>query len=91
MWVALAIAVAGEGLRVAAFFTCKSNFTHIVSFRKKESHKLVTNGIYSIFRHPSYTGFYYFSTFSQIFIGNFVTAAINSVVLRYFFNDRINS
>lgn len=76
-------------LRILAFYTAKSNFTHKVSFKKKESHELVTNGIYSVFRHPSYTGFFYYTIASMLLIGNWVSAFLFAMMLSYFFDDRI--
>lgn len=89
MYPALLISIMGESLRIVAFFTCKSNFTHVVRFRKREDHRLVTNGVYSFFRHPSYTGYFYFSVFGQLFIGNFVSCIFFFFVLSKFFNERI--
>ncbi len=85
----LLIAAVGESLRVAAFFTCRHNFTHLVRYRKVPDHKLVTNGVYSIFRHPSYTGYFYFSIGGQILLGNIVSFFSFAYVLSKFFKDRI--
>lgn len=76
-------------LRLLAFYTAKSNFTHKVAFKKKNTHELVTNGVYSFFRHPSYTGFFYFSVASMVMIGNYVSALAYAVTLMFFFQDRI--
>ncbi len=38
--------IIGQYCRIAALFTAKSNFTHLVAYNKKETHKLVKNGIY---------------------------------------------
>lgn len=89
MFPALFVSALGESLRIAAFFTCKSNFTHLVRFKKTKDHTLITNGIYSFFRHPSYTGYFYFSVFSQLFLGNLLTTVLFAVVLRKFFEERI--
>ena len=89
MWIGLAGAVAGEGLRVVAFFTCRSNFTHLVSFRKEKKHELITNGVYSVFRHPAYTGYFYYCVFSQLFLGNFITMVGFFLALTRFFTQRI--
>jgi protein-S-isoprenylcysteine O-methyltransferase len=89
MPVALSVSVVGELLRIAAFFTCRSNFTHVVKSRIDGAHRLITKGVYSFFRHPSYTGYFYFSVFGQIFIGNFISSVLFFVVLSRFFNDRI--
>jgi protein-S-isoprenylcysteine O-methyltransferase len=86
----LLLTTAGEGLRIAAFYTCRSNFTHLVRFRKVEGHELVTNGVYSIFRHPSYTGYFYFSIGGQILLGNVLSLFAFAFVLTRFFNDRID-
>lgn len=79
----------GEGLRITAFFTCKSNFTHIVRYKKDKKHTLITNGVYSFFRHPSYTGYFYFSIGGQLMIGNFISAVAFFAALARFFHKRI--
>lgn len=89
MWPGFVVGVLGETLRIAAFFTCKSNFTHLVRYSKVKGHQLVTNGVYSFFRHPSYTGYFYFVIGGQIFVGNFLSAALSAVTLYRFFKDRI--
>ena len=38
-------------------------FSHVIEDKKRSSHDLVTSGIYSIVRHPSYAGFYWFAVF----------------------------
>jgi protein-S-isoprenylcysteine O-methyltransferase len=76
-------------IRIIAFFTAKSNFTHKVSRSKKAAHKLVTHGIYSILRHPSYTGFFYYTVASMVLIGNWVSAILFGLMLSVFFDDRI--
>jgi protein-S-isoprenylcysteine O-methyltransferase len=90
MFSALVIACSGEALRIIAFFTCKSNFTHLVSYRKSKSHELVTEGVYSVFRHPAYTGYFYFSVFGQIFLGNILSSILFAITLNKFFTDRIH-
>jgi protein-S-isoprenylcysteine O-methyltransferase len=82
---AFAISLISMLIRFLAFFTAKSNFTHQVASSKKENHKLVTNGIYSILRHPSYTGFFYFTIASMILIGNFFCAILFACMLSHFF------
>lgn len=89
MWPALIITILSTILRILAFFTAKSNFTHKVSSTKKYSHALVTNGIYSIFRHPSYTGFFYYTISIMVLIGNFVSAFMFGIMLSIFFEERI--
>lgn len=88
---ALVLTLLAMFLRILAFFTARSNFTHLVSYKKKKGHVLVTHGIYAFFRHPSYTGFYYYAIFSMIMIGNFVSAILFACMLSVFFNARIKS
>ena len=90
MWIALSIAVLGQIIRIIAFFTCRHNFTHLVRYHKNQGHTLVTNGIYSFLRHPAYTGYFYFASFSQVFLGNFVSAILFFCFLVKFFDSRID-
>jgi len=79
----------GEGLRIAAFFTAKNNFTHLIRHSKTAGHQLITNGVYSVFRHPSYTGYFYFAVCGQLFLGNFISSIVFFFALTRFFNQRI--
>lgn len=56
----------GDSLRKAAMLTAGSNFNHIVQNEKAHSHVLVTSGVYALFRHPSYVGWFYWSTGTQV-------------------------
>ena len=91
MWVGLVICVLGEATRIAAFFTCRSNFTHLVRFRKVPGHTLITNGVYSVLRHPSYTGFFYYTVGGQLMVGNFLSMVGFINALRIFFTERIQA
>jgi protein-S-isoprenylcysteine O-methyltransferase len=86
---ALLICLCGLVMRLMAFFTAKSNFTHRVKYYKRRGHELVTWGIYKYFRHPSYTGFYYYSIFSMVMLGNFISAIFFAAALTKFFRDRL--
>lgn len=59
--VGLLMVVFGESCRKLAMITAKSNFTHIVQYQKVKDHQLVKHGVYSISRHPSYFGWFYWS------------------------------
>ena len=80
----------GELLRKLAMFTAGSNFTHIVQYRKRDGHKLVTQGVYSLFRHPSYVGWFYWSIGTQILLSNPVCLVGYAIATWRFFEDRIN-
>ena len=62
----LLMVMCGECLRKAAMLTAGSNFNHIVQNEKAQSHVLVTDGVYSMFRHPSYVGWFYWSIGTQV-------------------------
>lgn len=64
--VGLLLVMFGDCLRKAAMLTAGSNFNHIVQNEKAQSHVLVTSGVYSYFRHPSYVGWFYWSTGTQV-------------------------
>ena len=62
----LAMCFSGEVLRKLAMFTAMHNFNHIVQDEKMDDHELVTNGVYGVFRHPSYVGWFYWSVGTQV-------------------------
>ncbi|OBZ70302.1 Protein-S-isoprenylcysteine O-methyltransferase, partial [Grifola frondosa] len=84
-------AALGQTLRSIAMIHAGSNFSHAVAHRKLESHVLVTNGIYKWFRHPSYTGFFYWALGTQLVLQNPVSFLFFMVVLWRFFYYRIKS
>ncbi|KAJ3009048.1 hypothetical protein HKX48_008198 [Thoreauomyces humboldtii] len=69
--------------------TAGANFTHLIADDKDPNHVLVTNGIYAIFRHPSYTGFFYWGIFTQLAAGNPICATAFAFALQRFFASRI--
>ena len=82
-----------------------SNFAHQIEVRKSESHELVTTGLYSyvllqrtialsnllssVFRHPAYTGWFYFSIGTQLILNNPLCTIAYAAAAWYFFYDRI--
>lgn len=83
----LAITALGLTLRNLAVHTLGEHFSHQLSSRPPL--KLVTEGIYSVLRHPSYTGFYYYSIGTQILLLNPVCAIGYGYVLGRFFKERV--
>ena len=83
------VTLLATAMRLLAFYTAKQNFTHIISTSKKQNHRLVTEGIYKYLRHPSYTGFFYFSVASMLLISNYVSAVFFTLSLTVFFMERI--
>uniref|UniRef100_A0A3Q3XDV3 Protein-S-isoprenylcysteine O-methyltransferase n=1 Tax=Mola mola TaxID=94237 RepID=A0A3Q3XDV3_MOLML len=85
----LLMVLCGESLRKAAMLTAGSNFNHIVQNEKARSHVLVTSGVYSYFRHPSYVGWFYWSTGTQVMLCNPVCILGYTIASWRFFRERI--
>lgn len=87
--IGLVVAISGETVRKIAMFTAGKNFTHTISSRKNPEHKLVTNGIYSLLRHPSYAGWFYWAIGTQILLQNPICTVLFTLISCSFFKDRI--
>lgn len=87
--IGLLIAIGGEAIRKLAMFTAGPNFSHLISSEKRPQHRLVKTGIYSMLRHPSYAGWFYWAIGTQILLLNPISTAIFAIVSREFFKDRI--
>ncbi|KAL2064177.1 hypothetical protein VTL71DRAFT_4671 [Oculimacula yallundae] len=85
----LAFIISGQAIRATAMLTAGTNFSHVVKHTKAQSHELVTGGVYSVFRHPSYFGFFWWGIGTQLVCGNIVSLLGYSVVLWRFFQTRI--
>ncbi|KAJ3275741.1 hypothetical protein HDV01_007208 [Terramyces sp. JEL0728] len=81
--------ILAQALRSSAMVHARSNFTHQIEFEKKDTHLLVTDGIYKYFRHPSYTGFFYWGLSMQLILANPVSFALYWLALYKFFKERI--
>jgi protein-S-isoprenylcysteine O-methyltransferase len=79
----------GQTIRFIAMRTCGESFNHIIQHSKKDTHILVTSGIYAYLRHPSYTGFYYWSVGTQLMLGNILSPLAFALASWYFFHRRI--
>lgn len=87
--VGLIVCLVGEVVRKMAMLQAGKNFNHLVQNTKQESHVLVTSGIYSICRHPSYAGWFLWSVGSQIVLVNPFCLVFYAVVTFAFFKERI--
>jgi len=79
----------GQSLRTLAMTTARSSFTHQIQFSRRREHQLVTHGIYSIMRHPSYAGFWYWGVGTQLLLSNPICVLGYALVLTRFFQQRI--
>lgn len=89
MWIGLALVLAGQSVRTLAMLTAADNFTHIVAESRRPSHILVTHGVYSLVRHPSYAGWFWWSVGTQVMLGNPVCTVAYAVASWMFFRGRI--
>ena len=87
--IGLIMTIIGQIFRIAGIFTGKKNFTHRISYEKEKEHKLVTHGIFSISRHPSYFGFYLWSVGIEIMCCNPICTIAFIFILFLFFKKRI--
>jgi len=87
--IGFALVLIGQIIRSFAMITCAESFNHLIQHTKKQSHKLVTHGVYRYLRHPSYFGFFYWSIGTQLMLGNLSTAIAFAVASWFFFNRRI--
>ena len=85
----LVLVIMGQVIRSIAMAQAGVSFNHIPAKSKKNDHVLVTSGLYSYFRHPSYFGYYFFAVGTQVVVGNKVCFVSYTVILWYFFKDRI--
>jgi len=66
-----------------------TNFTHLVSHTKHPQHHLITTGLYSLSRHPSYSAWYLWSLSTQLLLSNPLCMAGYAYVGWRFFAARI--
>ncbi|KAG8434240.1 hypothetical protein GDO86_012567 [Hymenochirus boettgeri] len=87
--IGLIMVLFGEMLRKCAMLTAGSNFNHIVQNEKSDSHTLVTAGVYSWFRHPSYVGWFCWSVGTQVLLCNPLCLVGYTLASWRFFRERI--
>ncbi|CAG0892788.1 unnamed protein product [Cyprideis torosa] len=79
----------GEILRKSAMVTAGRSFHHVVQTVKQPEHVLITWGVFSFCRHPSYLGWFLWSLGSQVILFNPVCMVIYPIVSWQFFSSRI--
>jgi protein-S-isoprenylcysteine O-methyltransferase len=87
--VGMGICSIGQFIRTGAMFQAGHNFTHLVATTKKNKHRLVTNGLYAISRHPSYAGWFWWSIGTQLILSNPICVCLYALASWNFFNSRI--
>jgi len=84
------IMIFGLLLRIGAFVSAGSNFTHIIEQYKSPEHRLVTGGLYRIMRHPGYLGWFIFTIGGQVLLHNPICLVLFTIISWKFFYDRIS-
>eukprot|EP00941_MAST-03F_sp_MAST-3F-sp1_P004693 g4693.t1 len=87
--IGIILLVGGQTIRTVSMWQCGSNFAHIIVTEKDSEHKLVHDGLYSVFRHPSYFGWFWWSVGTQIVLGNPICVVAYFAASWRFFNHRI--
>eukprot|EP00804_Cyclotella_cryptica_P025473 CCRYP_011993-RA/>CCRYP_011993-RA protein AED:0.08 eAED:0.08 QI:154/1/1/1/0.75/0.6/5/844/287 len=88
-FVGLGFVIGGQICRTWAMVTCGESFNHYIQRDKKDNHVLVTHGIYSFLRHPSYVGFFYWAVGTQLLLCNPLSTALYGLAAWTFFRHRI--
>lgn len=86
----LSLMVLGQTVRAQAMLTAGQSFSHIVAHTKKETHALITTGVYEHLRHPSYFGYFWWAVGTQLMCGNTICLLGYIIVLQRFFSRRID-
>lgn len=89
LWIGVAAIAIGLYIRLGAVLTAGKSFHHRVQCIKKKSHVFVTHGLYRVFRHPGYFGYFLFALGTQVMLQNPLSSIVFSVVLWRFFHSRI--
>lgn len=88
-YIGLLLLVIGQGCRTIAMFSARHNFSHHIVDFKASDHVLVQHGIYSVMRHPSYFGFYWWAIGVQVLLMNPICLLLFVYWLQQFFSERI--
>ncbi|MCP9263975.1 Protein-S-isoprenylcysteine O-methyltransferase [Dirofilaria immitis] len=68
-YIGLILVIFGEILRKLAMVHANGGFTHMVAIERRPKHKLITDGVYSIVRHPGYLGWLIWCLGTQNILG----------------------
>lgn len=88
-FIGLCLVLFGELFRKLAMYTAGTNFNHYVQETHHKDHILVTSGVYSLVRHPSYFGWFYWSVGTQILLANPICIVLYALASWKFFESRI--
>ncbi|KAI5901472.1 Protein-S-isoprenylcysteine O-methyltransferase [Candida parapsilosis] len=87
--IGLLLALSGQLVRTLSMGTAQESFNHYIQKSGKETHTLVTQGVYKYIRHPSYFGFFIWFVGLELLLGNILILVVGGIILWRFFRDRI--
>lgn len=85
----LFLVVSGQSLRFLAMATAREHFAHRIMMVREKEHRLITHGVYSVLRHPAYTGWFWWSIGTQLVLANPICFFGYAWASWSFFRDRI--
>lgn len=85
----LFMVIIGEVFRKLAMVHAGSAFTHVVVRYRRVNHVLVTNGVYSLVRHPGYAGWFIWCIGTQVLLCNPICVVLYAITAWFFFKERI--
>lgn len=85
----LVLVICGDVLRKLAMIHARGGFTHLVAIEKRPRHKLITDGVYGLVRHPGYLGWLIWCLGTQLVLCNPFCFVLYLLVGWNFFNERI--
>lgn len=89
MIIGMIFIVMGLGLRLYSIRSLGRNFAATVQIKKEQ--ELITNGIYSYLRHPSYTGAWLMLMGFGIFLNSFLGSLLMGIGLLFAYRKRISA
>lgn len=87
--VGIVLVTLGEFFRKLAMYTAGRSFNHYVQEERQADHVLVTRGVYSFVRHPSYLGWFMWSVGTQVLLANPLCLIAYTIAAWKFFKSRI--
>lgn len=78
-----------QAVRTIAMWTAGYNFHHYIRDNPDPEQTLTTTGIYSLIRHPSYFGWFYWAISTQVLLSNPICTILYAALSWYTFNTRI--
>ncbi|KAH8886080.1 ICMT-domain-containing protein [Thozetella sp. PMI_491] len=85
----LPLVIGGQLIRTLAIIHAGAAISRSKQSRRRGGRALVTGGVYSVLRHPSYIGFFWWAIGTQMVLGNTISFFAFVVALWSFFAGRV--